>query len=73
MNQSIVLSQNVLNTIKSLPIEQQYSIVSATAGEMIFGAVVGNELTAEERRLYAIIKTYVKQDSQLYACRMTAY
>ena len=73
MNQSIVLSQNVLNTIKSLPIEQQYSIVSAIAGEMIFDAVVGNELTAEERRLYAIIKTYVKQDSQLYACRMTAY
>jgi len=73
MNDSIVLSRDVLNTIKSLPKEQQLSIVSAIAGEMIFGAVLRNELSEEERRVYAVIKTNVKHDSQLYACRMSAY
>lgn len=72
MNESIVLSSDVLNTIKSLPLEQQFSIVSAIAGEMIMGAVLGDELSADERKLYAVIKTNVKHDSQLYACRMAA-
>lgn len=63
MNQSIVLSQNVLNTIKSLPAEQQLSIVSAIAGEMIFGAKVRGELTDEELRMYSVIKNSVKRDS----------
>lgn len=54
MNNSIVLSCNVINTIKSLPREQQFSIISAIAGEMIFGAVVKDELNEEEKRLYAI-------------------
>lgn len=66
MNNSIVLSQNVLNTIKSLPMEQQFSIVSAIAGEMIFGATVKDELNDEEKRLYAIIKTNVCRDSMSY-------
>ena len=72
MNESIVLSSDVLNTIKSLPLEQQFSIVSAIAGEMIMGAVLGDALSADERKLYAVIKTNVKHDSQLYACRMAA-
>lgn len=67
MNQSIVLSRNVLNTIKSLPLEQQFSIVSAIAGEMIFGATLKDELNDEEKRLYAIIKSDVCRDSSLYA------
>ncbi|MDE5555619.1 MAG: hypothetical protein K2J10_10620 [Muribaculaceae bacterium] len=70
MNNSIVLSQNVLNTIKSLPREQQFSIVSAIAGEMIFGAKVKDELNDEEKRLYAIIKSDVCRDSMSYSSHM---
>lgn len=70
MNKSIVLSQNVLNTIKALPLDQQFSIVSAIAGEMIFGAVVDRELNAEEKKLYAVIKSTVCQDSMSYHAAM---
>ena len=66
MNTPIVLSKNVLNTIKSLPRRQQLAIVSAIAGEMIFGAVVGNELNEEEKRLYYVIKNDVCRDSKVY-------
>ena len=67
MNNSIVLSCNVINTIKSLPREQQFSIISAIAGEMIFGAVVKDELNEEEKRLYAVIKLDVCRDSMRYS------
>ncbi|MDE5567849.1 MAG: hypothetical protein K2J12_05345 [Muribaculaceae bacterium] len=70
MNTPIVLSKNVLNTIKSLPHRQQLAIVSAIAGEMIFGAVVGNELNEEERRLYEVIKTDICRDSKSYISRL---
>lgn len=70
MNTPIVLSKNVLNTIKSLPKRQQLAIVSAIAGEMIFGAVVRNELNEEEKLLYNMIKNDVCRDSKLYNSRM---
>lgn len=70
MNTPIVLSKNVLNTIKSLPKRQQLAIVSAIAGEMIFGAVVRNELNEEEKLLYNMIKNDVCRDSMLYNSRM---
>ena len=66
MNNSIVISQDVINTIKSLPREQQFSIISAIAGEMIFGAVVRDELKEEEKRLYSVIKSDVCRDSMSY-------
>ncbi len=69
MNTPIVLSKNVLNTIKALPHRQQLAIVSAIAGEMIFGAVVKDELNEEEKRLYDVIKTDVCRDSRIYDSR----
>ncbi len=71
MNKSIVLSRNVLNTIKSLPREQQFSIISAIAGEMIFGAVINDELTREEMQIYSLIRKDIDKDSSLYSCRMS--
>lgn len=71
MNQSIVLSRDVLNTIRSLPQEQQFSIISAIAGEMIFGAVIRGELSNEEMRIYSVIRNDINRDSQHYSCRMT--
>lgn len=66
MNTPIVLSKNVLTTIKALPRRQQLAIVSAIAGEMIFGAVVSDELNEEEMRLYSVIKNDVCRDSKIY-------
>lgn len=71
MNQSIVLSRDVLNTIRSLPREQQFSIISAIAGEMIFGAVIRGELSNEEMRIYSVIRNDINRDSQHYSCRMS--
>ncbi len=69
MNNSILISSDVINTIRSLPADQQFSIVSALAGEMIFGAVVGDELSDEEKRLYAVIKSAVCRDSMPHRCQ----
>lgn len=71
MKQSIVLSRDVLNSIRSLSREQQLSIVSAIAGEMIFGAVIRDELSNEDMRIYSVIRNDINRDSQHYSCRMT--
>lgn len=63
MNQSIVLSAHVINTIKSLPKEEKLAIVSAIAGELILGANIDDELTPSQSMLYAIIRDYVRRDS----------
>lgn len=66
MNRSIVLTSTVINTIKSLDSNQQLSIVAAIAGELILGAVVTNELSQDEKKLYDVIKSNVFRDSQTY-------
>ena len=66
MNQSIVLTSTVINTIKSLDCNQQLSIVAAIAGELILGAVVSNELSQEEKKLYDVIMSDVYRDSHSY-------
>lgn len=71
MNNSIVLSSDVLNTIKSLPREQQFTIVSAIAGEMIFGATPHKELNNEDMRIYSVIRRDINRDSLSYSCRMS--
>jgi hypothetical protein len=63
MNQSIVLTPHVLNTINSLPKEERIAIASALAGEMILGTSIEGALTAEQTMLYAIIRDYIKRDS----------
>lgn len=68
MTQSLVISRNVINTIKSLPVDQQLSILSAIAGEMILGADVNRAgLSIGERRIYDTISRRVRDDSLAYA------
>lgn len=68
MTQSLVISRNVINTIKSLPVDQQLSILSAIAGEMILGADVNRAgLSVDERRIYDTISRRVRDDSSAYA------
>lgn len=63
MNQSIVLTQHVINTINSLPTEERIAIASAIAGEIIMGASVESHLTFEQNMIYSIIKDYIRRDS----------
>lgn len=63
MNSSIVLTPHVLNTINSLPTEERVAIASALAGEMILGASVAGELTAQQNMIYTIIKDYIRRDT----------
>lgn len=63
MNQSIVLTPHVINTINSLPTEERLAIASALAGEIILGTQINGELTPEQTMLYSIIRDYIRRDS----------
>lgn len=63
MNQSIIITPHVINTINSLPEEERLSIVSAIAGEMLMGVSVEKNLSPEQMLIYTIIKDYIRRDS----------
>ncbi len=62
-NRSIILSARVLNTINSLPIDDKIAIASAVAGEIILGANASGELTPLQNLVFAMIRQYVKHDT----------
>lgn len=66
MNQSIVLTPHVLNTINSLPEEERIAITCALAGEMILGNSSDNGLTPEQSLIYTIIRDYIRRDSHRF-------
>lgn len=66
MNQSIVLSPKVINTIKSLPREEGATLARALADEMLFGAPTF-ELTPVQQIALAMIRDYVIRDTRRYA------
>jgi hypothetical protein len=66
MATTIVLSQNVIKTIQSLPQDERLSIAAAIAGEMILGRNVRQDLTPFENVIYALISNNVERDSQKY-------
>lgn len=63
MNQSIVLTPHVINTINSLPTEERYAIATALAGEILLGANIDGELTAQQQMIYSIIRDYIRRDT----------
>ena len=66
MNQTIVITPNVINTLRALPVEARMSVASALAGEMLLGAGVCNDLSPEEDMIYQILRFYVNQASARY-------
>ncbi len=66
MNQTIVITPNVINTLRSLPLEERISVASALAGEMLLGAGVCSSLNPEEDMIYQILRFYVNQASARY-------
>lgn len=65
MDNSIVISSHVINTINALPIEERNAIAQALASEMILGAD-SNSLSPMQEMLYSVIRFYVKRDSIRY-------
>lgn len=66
MNRAIVITPHVLNTLRSLPLEERLSVASALAGEMILGTDTPSDLEPMESMIYSIIKFYVNQASDRY-------
>lgn len=66
MNDAILISPHVINTIKSLPAEERIAIASALTGELILGSNPANSLTPMQEMIYSIIRFYIKQDTLRY-------
>lgn len=66
MNQSIILSPRVINTIKSLPADDSVVLARALVDEMLFGAPTF-ELTPVQQIAFAMIRDYVIRDSRRHA------
>ena len=61
MNNSIVISSHVINTINSLPTEERIAVISAFVSEN-----PESDLSSVETMLYSVIKFYIQQDSAKY-------
>lgn len=66
MNDAILISPHVINTIKSLPAEERVAIASALTGELILGSNPANSLSPMQEMIYSIIRFYIKQDTLKY-------
>lgn len=66
-SKSIILSERVLNTINSLPVDDKIAIASAIAGEIILGANAAGALTPLQNLVFAMIRQYVKHDTDHFA------
>lgn len=66
MNKSIVFTPAVLNTLRSLPYEQQLEVASALTGELLLGAGESTDMQPEPTMIYNILRFYVKQASDRY-------
>lgn len=70
LNKTIVINDDVINTINSLSEEDRITISAAIAGELICGEKVEMNLTSMQRVIFSIIRTAVKRSTDAYADRM---
>lgn len=66
MAASVLISQNVIKTIQSLPEEERCTIVSAIAAELILGHDVRDSLSPFENLIFTMISNNVQRDSARY-------
>ncbi|MDE6086055.1 MAG: hypothetical protein K2G40_06610 [Muribaculaceae bacterium] len=69
-NKTIVISNDVINTINSLSEEDRITISAAIAGELICGEKVEMKLTSMQRIIFSILRSSVKRSTDDYANRM---
>lgn len=63
---AIVITPNVINTLRALPYEERLAVASALAGEMLLGAGVATDLAPEQDLVYTILRNYVQRASERY-------
>ncbi len=65
MNQNVVISAHVINTLRALPASERANIANALVDEFILG---DREVCLEplEQMIYAIIRGYIDVDSSRY-------
>lgn len=66
MNEAILITPHVIDTIKALPVEERIAIASALTGELILGRDPSKTLSPIQEMIYSIIRFYVKQDTLKY-------
>lgn len=70
LNKTIVINDDVINTINSLSEEDRITISAAIAGELICGEKVEMKLTSMQRIIFSIIRSAVKRSTDDYTNRM---
>lgn len=63
MKPSVIISQHVINTVKSLPEADRKAIAEALAAEVLLGENPDTRLTPFQAMLYTMIKFYVDRDT----------
>jgi len=66
MNQNIVFTPHVINTLRALPVNERLNIASALAGEILLGTEI-SDLEPIESMIYSILRFYIRQDSMRLA------
>ena len=64
MLQSIVISNHVLETIKSLPLGEREMITNALAADLFLGKNPDDVLSPFHAMVYSVIRYYVRRDSE---------
>ncbi len=62
----ILITPHVINTIKSLPLDEQTAITGALVEEFILYSHSKKSLSPVQEMLFSIIKFYIKQDSSKF-------
>ena len=66
MSKTFVISDDVINTINSLPEEDRIAMSAAIAGEMICGRNIESNLNSMQRIILSIIRASVKRSTDAY-------
>ena len=64
MNNAIIFSERVRNTINSLPQEERLAVACAVSCEFILGVPSQKQLTPAQQILFAIVRSYILSDSK---------
>ncbi len=64
MLQSIVISNHVLETIKSLPMGEREMITNALVADLFLGKNPDDVLSPFHAMVYSVIRYYVRRDSE---------
>ena len=71
MNNPVILSSRVIDTINSLPEAERIAVASAISAQLILGADASSALSPIENMLFSMICSYVRHDTAQYERLMT--